>query len=264
MARIILVASFSALFAVSFSAQELCVTVSPNPAPIGSLITMTGHSKSSLAISTPSGCWVQSVRAGTPNGTPVQFWFCIQIPVAIPGCGTTMPRFETWDQTDLNNAQVPPGLYWFEIQWTPTPFGPVTTEWHCVTISSPTATDPVLGYGGPLIWGSVVTFFLTVDPALVNALYAVALSGSTNTGISFGPGIFVSLDPDAIFDLTIPVPDPNYFVNFQGLVPSGGTVFAAAVVPPLFIGCFPLHAQAAVIDSASNVTLSNAVSFTIQ
>jgi hypothetical protein len=102
-----------------------------------------------------------------------------------------------------------------------------------------------------------------VAPAQVNSVYAFALSGSTNTGITFGPGVFLSLDPDAIFNLTFPVPDPNFCVAFQGLVPSGGVVFAAAVIPPLFIGCFPVNAQAGVVDASGTVMLSNVQSFTI-
>ena len=95
------------------------------------------------------------------------------------------------------------------------------------------------------------------------ASWKLALSGSTNTGIPFAPGVFVSLDPDAIFNLTFPVPDPNFFVAFQGTVSPGGIVFAALVVPPLFIGCFPINAQAGVIDAGGNVMLSNVQSFTI-
>jgi hypothetical protein len=262
MTRISLAASLVAFLVASVPAQDLCVTVTPNPASVGSPITVSGHAKSSAGLFTPNGCWVQSIRSGTPNGPMVQSFFCILIPVAIPGCGTTMPRTATWNQTDVNNVQVPPGLYYFEIQWTPTPFGAVTTEWHCVTISAG-PNEPVLGYGGPLIWGSVVTLTLTVAPAQWNAPYAFALSGSTNTGIAFGPGVFGSLDPDAIFNLTVPVPDPNFCVAFQGLVPSGGAVFAALVIPPLFIGCFPINAQAAVVDPSAGVMLSNVQSFTI-
>jgi hypothetical protein len=242
------------------SGQALCVTVSPNPAPLGVPITVSGYAASPYGLYTPNGCWVQSVRSGTPGGPIVQTYGCIQIPVPIPGCGTASPRTTTWNQTDINAAQVPPGLYWFQIPHTSQPFGGPTTEWHCATISGPTPV-PVLSAPTTAFWG--VPFQLTINATThPNEFYGIALSGSTNVGLSIGPGLFVCLDQDAILNLTFPSPHPSYFYNFQGLLDSSG-VGVGVILIPSFGGCFPVHAQAGLIDAAQIIYLSNEIAFTI-
>lgn len=243
-------------------AQGLCVTVAPDPAPQGSTITVTAHAKSATALYTPDGCLVQSIHSGTPNGPSVIGYFCITIPVQIPGCGTATPRTFTWNQLDSNGAQATPGLYWFRIMHTSSMFGAAQTEWHCVTISGPTP-GPVLSAPATGAWGVPLQLILTA-PAHPGEFYAMALSGSTNAGLALTPALFLCLDQDAIFNLTFPTPAGATFSGFQGATDASGNAVGTIFIPPLFLGCFPLHAQAGLIDASFNVSLSNEIHFTIQ
>jgi hypothetical protein len=247
-------------------AQDLSVTVSPNPAPPGSTVVLTAKDASGLGYFTPNGCLIQSVRAGVPGGTPVSLVFCTLVPIAIPACGSSSaPRTGSWNtsQNTMGGGPPGPGLYWFEISKALGPFGPITTEWHSVQIDG-TPPTPVLSAVNTPTWGS--TFQLAINaPANPFETYAVALSASTNVGVNVGPGQHVCLDLDPLFGLTFPTPDPNFFVNFQGMLDGSGAATGIAInIPPLFIGCVPLHAQAATVTFGGLISLSNDLPFTIQ
>jgi hypothetical protein len=249
---------FLALSAAA-GAQNLCVTVSPNPAPQGAPITISGFAVPPGGLYTQSACWVPIIHSGTPNGPVIQALPCAFVPTAIPGCGSALPpRTYTWTPPPA----IAPGLYWFQINWVSTPFGAVTSEFFDVTLQGVPA-GPVLSAAGAATWGS--PFFLSLAaPLHPGEAYAVALSGSTNTGIAIGPGLFVSLDADPIFNLTFPNPDPLTFVAFQGVLDSSGNAGGIGIlIPPLFLGCFPLHAQAAVVSAGGSLALSNELSFTV-
>jgi hypothetical protein len=101
-------------------------------------------------------------------------------------------------------------------------------------------------------------------PANQGDVYVVAMSMSTNYGVDAAPGVHVGLDIDFLFNLTIPTPDPTLFSGFQGTIDQAGGATASIAIPPLFIGCLPLHAQAAVITQSSTILLSNDLPITIQ
>jgi hypothetical protein len=232
--------------------QALCVTVSPNPAPQGASITISGFAASPNGLYSQASCFVPIIHSGTPNGPVIQALPCAFVPTPIPGCGSAAPpRSYTWTP----GPQTAPGLYWFEIDWVSVPFGAPTAEFHGVTIQG-TPPGPVLSGAPGATWGT--PYFLALSaPAHPGGGYAVALSGSTNTGLPLGPGLFLSLDVDAIFNLTFPTPDPAIFVGFQGALDGNGAASGIAIlIPPLFFGCVPLHAQAAVI-AAAGIALSN-------
>lgn len=242
------------------AAQNLCVTVSPNPAPLGSPITISGFAVPPGGLYTQSACWVPIIRSGTPTGPVIQALPCAFVAVAIPGCGSTSPpRTYTWTPSPA----IAPGLYWFQINVVQAQFGAVTSEFHSVTIQGAQPV-PALSPVGSATWGA--PFFLNLSASgHPGEAYAVALSGSTNTGLSIAPGLFLSLDVDAIFNLTFPAPDPLTFVAFQGALDSSGNAAGIGIlIPPLFLGCFPLHAQAGVVSATGGVALSNDLSFTIQ
>jgi hypothetical protein len=243
-------------------AQNLCVTVSPNPAPQGVPVTVSGYAKSP-GLYTPTACWVPVMRAGTPTGQVLFALPCAYVATAIPPCGsTTAPRSFTWNQNAFG-SQAAPGDYWFEIDTTTSPVGPVSTEWHCVTIVGATPR-PTLSTPGNATWGSPFGLGLAA-PGHAGEFYAVALSGTTNTGLALNPNLFLCLDTDAIFNLTFPSPDPTTFVNFQGNLDAQGNAAGITIlIPPLNLGCFPLHAQAGLIGTSGAITLSNEIAFTIQ
>jgi hypothetical protein len=242
------------------SGQALCITISPNPAPPATPITISGYAVSPNGLFSQSVCFVPIIHSGTPNGPVIQALPCAFVPTAIPGCGSTAPpRTYTWTP----GPQIAPGLYWFEIDWVSAPFGTPTSEFHGVTIQG-TPPGPVLSGAATTPWAAPYLLALSA-PAHPGEAYAVALSASTNTGLSIAPGLFLSLDVDAVFSLTFPTPDPALFQNFQGVLDAAGVANGIAIlVPPLFLGCVPLHAEAAVISAAGAVALSNEFSFTIQ
>ena len=242
-------------------AQALCVTVSP-------IRTARRHDHRQLPREVRNGPLTQRMPGpDDPLGVPERLGgpvhpLCITIPVQIQGCGTTMPRTRHCGTELGSTGQVPPGLYWFEIKHAPSGFSPTTTEWHCVTITG-AATDPVLSAAATGSWG--VPFQLTLTaPTHPGEFYAIALSGSTNTGVALSRALPV---PRPGRDLQPHVPDarPVHVRRVPGRHDRwrsrGGPPSTCRHCP---FGCLPLHAQAGIVDSGSNVYLSNEIHFTIQ
>src|SRR5262245_7013674 len=257
-------AVFAALFSATLVAQDLSVTVSPNPAPPGATITVTATDASGLGWYTPFGCLISSISAGTPGGPTINYFPCTFLGVAIPPCGSPTPRTGSWNtsQPMIGGGLPQPGLYYLEIQKSIGPFGAISTEWHAVTLDS-SGMVPVLSAVNAPTWGSVFQMSLS-SPANAMDTYAVALSGSTNTGAAITGSLYLSLDLDAIFGLTFPTPDPNLFGNFQGQLNYLGDSPPITInIPPLFAGCIPLHAQGAAVSATGSIALSNDLHFTI-
>jgi hypothetical protein len=250
----------------SLIAQDLSVTVSPNPAPPGATITVTAQDATGLGWYTPFGCLISSIVAGSPTGTTVKSFPCTFLGVAIPPCGGAAVRTGTWNtaQPIMGGGIAQPGLYYFEILKSIGPFGAISTEWHSVTLDSAMATTPALSAVNAANWGSVFQMQLAAPNNGLDA-YVVALSATTNTGLAVTGSLYLSLDIDAIFNLTFPTPDPLIFGNFQASLDAMGNSPAITInIPPLFAGCIPLHAQAATVSSLGSIALSNDLHFTIQ
>ncbi len=256
-------AAGAALLCASLLAQDLSVTVSPNPAPLGATITVTAQDASGLGLYTPFGCLISSIRSGTPGGPTVRVFPCTFLGVAIPPCPGAAVRTGTWNQS-VTGGTAAPGLYWIEIQKSVGPFGAITTEWHSVTIDTAVPSVPVLSAVNTPTWGNV--FQMAVNaPSHPSETYVVAMSLTTNTGLLVSPGVFLSLDLDALFFLSFPTPDPILFANFQGVLDSNGAATGIGInFPNVPLGCIPLHAQVATVDSFANVALSNDLHFTVR
>lgn len=256
--------ALAVLFASLASAQDLSVTISPNPAVIGTTITVTATDASGQGLYTPFGCLLSSVRSGVPGGTTVKLFPCTFLGIAIPACPSPTPRTGTWNtsQVFIGGGVATPGLYWFEILKSIGPFGAISTEWHSVVLESGNA--PALSAVNSPTWGS--TFQLAINaPANSGEVYALAISASTNSGLAIAPGLHMSLDVDPLFNLSFPNPDAALFVNFQGFLDLSGAATGMAInIPPLFIGCVPLHVQAGMISPGGAISLTNDLHFTIQ
>jgi hypothetical protein len=249
-----------AAVAASTPAQQLAVTVSPNPAPLGSTITVTANSVGAQ-VWTPFGCLITAVRQGSPTGPVVRNFACTFLSVAIPPCGSAAaPRTGTWNQTVTGGGIASPGLYYFEIQHVPAMFGsPTTSEFFAVRIDGPTP-DPILSAAAPPTWNSF--FPMTINaPLYPNDFYLVALSATTNTGIPIGPGQLLSLDNDVLFSLSFPAPLP-IFQGFQSFLdPAGQSTGLGIQFPPNpGLLCFPFHAQGAVFPIGGGIALTNEIS----
>jgi hypothetical protein len=249
----------AAVVAASLSpAQQLTVTVSPNPAPLGSPVTVTAQA-AVQNLFTPFGCLITSVRSGTPNGPTVRLFPCTFLPGAIPLYGSPTSRTGIWDQSVNPGGTATPGLYWFEINHTPGMFGsPTTTEWYSVTISDPADPTPVLAAVNAPLFGSSFQMSLTAGGAHASEPYGIALSFTTNAGIAI-PGGHVSLDADDLFFLSL-AQDPTIFVNFSGNLDFLGNSFLPIQlnIPPVAgVLVVPIHAQAVVFATGGGLLLSN-------
>jgi hypothetical protein len=250
----------AALLAASLvSAQQLTVTVSPNPAPQGVPITVTAQA-TVPGLYTPFGCLISSVRSGAPNGPLVTPSACTFLSVAIPLYGSPTSRTGIWNGTVPGGAPAAPGVYWFEIIHVPGQFGsPNTTEWYSVTITNPVNPTPALAAVNTPLFGSTFEMSLTGDSARDPfASYGVALSFTTNTGIPYAGGV-ACLDPDALFDLSLNQA-PGVFVNFSGQLNylAVNNVPIQILIPPIAgILVVPIHAQAVVFPAAAPFILTN-------
>lgn len=250
----------AAILAASLvSAQQLTVTVSPNPAPQGVPITVTAQA-TVPGLYTPFGCLISSVRSGAPNGPQVGLFGCTFLSVAIPVYGSPTSRTGIWNQTLPGGAIAAPGVYWFEINHVPGQFGsPTTTEWYSVTITDPVNPTPTLAAVNTPNFGSTFEMSLTGDTARDPfASYGVALSFTTNTGIPYAGGV-ACLDPDALFDLSLTQP-ANLLVNFSGqlnyLAVNNAPI--QIVIPSIAgIPVIPIHAQAVVFPTSGPFVLTN-------
>jgi hypothetical protein len=247
-----------ALLAARGPGQQMVVTISPNPAPLGSPVTVTGQA-TAAGLYTPFGCLVGSVRSGMPGGPIAMAFGCTLLGVAIPQCGAP-----TFRQSQFN-APTAAGQYWIEIQHQPGLFTPpLTSEWFCLTVYDPVVDAPVtLAAANAPLFGTTFQMSLT-SPGTPAAPYGVALSFTTNVGIPYTGG-HAALDADALFYLSL-TQDPSLFGNFTG------TLDAAGVSPPILlaipavpgIACLPIHAQAVVFGGSAPFVLSNQLPVTIQ
>lgn len=256
------------LFALPLRAQLLDVTVTPNPAPMGTPITL------SVLASLPNqftlgGCLVTEIRQGTPTGPTVRFFPCTFLGVAIPQCGPgAVPRTLSWNQTGAGAfaGQVPPGDYYFSLSVTNGLFGPVTQQSISVRIDA-TPPLPSLVQTMPATVGGIAFFQLTAAARPFDG-YLTALSLSTNTGFQIPGGPFIGLDYDPLFELSFTGQLPTLLVDFTGSLDGAGQASTIAIVLPNdpIIQCLPLFMQSVVfpITTALPLEATNVASFFIQ
>lgn len=245
------------------SAQMLSVTMTPNPAPSMTNITISVFNRSGGPLFTPGGCLVTTIRSGSPTGPIVRAFPCTFLGVAIPACNSGLAtRMTTWNQAVSPSGFATPGDYYFEILHSPSQFGPISAEYYCVTISGATPSPALSAVNAPVV-GQPFNMAIN-SPSDPFAFYAVVLSFSTNVGTVVTPTLRMCLDQDALFTLTFPAPPPQA-VNFQGGLDSIGqtnSIFRLIPNAPV-ISCLALHAQAGLLTITGNVVLTNDLPFTI-
>lgn len=253
----------AALLTTLSQAQQLAVTVSPNPAPLGATITITAQG-TVPGLYTPFGCLLYSVHAGTPTGPAVRLFPCVYLPGSVPTWGAATSRTGIWNQA-VSTSYSPtgfatPGLYWLELQHQPGMWGsPVTSEWFSVVIDDPANTAPVLAPVNTPNFGSTFYMTLAAGQGHANEPYGIAFALTTNTGIQVPGGPFVSLDPDWLFDYSLTL-DANVFVNTVGSLDGlGGNSLPIALNIPAIPGVLviPIHAQAVVFPAGGGLVMSN-------
>ncbi|UCC28983.1 MAG: FG-GAP repeat protein [Phycisphaerales bacterium] len=87
------------------------LSVIPNPAPSGEPIEFTVTNKGTVTIELPNSVWVIIKNSG---GDVVFPGLVFPVVVPVPPGGSETCR---WDQTDINGAQVAPGVYTVEVPY---------------------------------------------------------------------------------------------------------------------------------------------------
>ena len=255
-------AAFVVIAALSLG-QEMTVTISPNPAPLGQPITITVQA-AHANLYTPNGCLLSDIKIGTPTGTSCALFPCTFVPVAIPLYGSPTSRQYTWNQSVLPGAipggTATPGVYYFQITYQVGGgiVNPAGSESFPVTIDNPANPTPALAALNTPHFGQDFQMGLSAGSPHGGQLYAVALSFTSNAGIPI-PGAHVALDNDSLFALSLSA-DPNLFLNFSGVLDSFGSPFQPIhILIPAVAGLLvvPIHAQAVVVGPVGELTLSN-------
>jgi len=143
--KILTTALLSLAVGSTASATDLQLTVSPEVAKPGQIVTVTMTNTSATDTYTlPSPCLWKSVNAGGYNAVPVFNMFCGSFlsPVA-PGQTISM----AWDQTDDSGSQVGDGTYVFPVRIYDASFSTITMA-PTVVVSSVTNPPALYGKGG--------------------------------------------------------------------------------------------------------------------
>lgn len=242
------------LLSTSLLAQNVAGVISPNPAPIGTSVTLTITNGSGAMINLPSSCAASSVHSGGPNGPIVSGFFCLTVITPLAPCATR-------SQTFTPSPALPAGTYWFRVDYFQ-PLAPgLSTEWFCFDYVQPPTQR--LGATTPARIGQSLLMNIG-SPNTPSVPYIAAASLTTNVGLPILPGVSLCLDPDFLFNLSFPSPDPILFANFQGTLDASGNALNLTVnIPNLpVLLCRPLHVQAAIL-STSGLRLTNTCNFAI-
>ena len=191
------------LLALSFG--SVAAAQSPNPYPHGVPIPHTFYNETGAPLDfSPCGPVITDA-AGVPLFIPL----CPAVILTLqPG-----ESYTTWWSQHLDTGQLaPPGVYFV----------------NGVPYDTGAAEAAVVPLGEPKV-GETRSFFLTA-PSDPDALYLLALAGSSTTGIPIGCGLTFPLDLDPL--LLASLTNPVTFQNFQGnLDPDGQTDRPALAVP---------------------------------
>jgi len=180
----------------------------------------------------------------------------IQIPVSL---APNQSMQWTWDQKDMNAAQVSPGIYEVRLRYF-SGSNPVDLKTR-FTIDS-----TVLNVAGTPRPGATVPFALSA-PGAPGRVYQVALSFGASPGIPVAGGRLIPLNLDHLLLASVTVGAP-IFNQFLGMLDASGAATARLVVPNqgALIGV-RFHAGFAAFDRAAPggvLTFSDSVPLQIQ
>lgn len=203
---------------------QVTSTVGPATAPLGCPISISIANDN-----TTSAIWtgVCPYNVADLSGNIVFQPFCVLIVVSIAPGGVFTVQ---WDQKDGAGNQMPPGVYIVNV-FLP---GSAISQSHVITLAGVDAGMTTLG---PLRPGTTRGLSLC-SPQNGNNIYGIAASMTTNTGIPTCGGTF-PLDNDALFQLSLASPSPN-FHNFLGTLNAQGTTDGlGAAIPSITVPNIP-------------------------
>ena len=225
-------------------------------------MTLTNNSAQTILL--PSSCVFQAVSPGDCSSPPVFAPICLAVLTPIPPGGSASG---SWDQTDNLGAQVPPGIYAFNINYFSSDFttfsccptvevcsSPATQAMEVPRVGTPpnpsafqpgVTTAPIVGE----TWDPVIDHSSFLPTAVID-LVAVTLA-PTN----------VSVPPFGTFLCDIFTP-PGLLVLFTN--PNPGTPFSIPVPCNCdFIGLTLCTQGASVGADGTTILLTNALDITI-
>ena len=251
------------LAAGSVCGQGLSATISPNPAPQGSPITITYEASTMVYLS--NGCGLTSVHQGSPAGPAVYTPFICTLQIILLGPG--LPASVQWQGLDNSGNPVAPGTYYVRVvayvngtgAQLPPSYFPVRID-----PPPPTPVGPILNMVGAPTRGQ--TLQLTInDPAEPFGTYFLAASLTTNQGLTISPTQHLALDQDILWNLSYPNPHPALFLNTLGTLDFYGYTAAPNVFIPNLANLqgWPIAFHAVVIGS-TGLKLTNPDTGSIQ
>jgi len=198
-------------------AQVISASFSPNPAPPGVPVTVTGTDATGggLALACPC-CWYE-IHAGSPTGPVVSLGiFC---PSVIVPVGPNGNFAFTWNQKDDTGSFVPPGQYWFVLKaWDPG-FTSISQDFFCLSIQGP--SEPALRNTSPAQVG--MPLGLEIDaPVQTGAFYLTVASFTSNNPLPNPAGGLTCIDFDILFQISLAPGTPGVFDNFKGFLDGSG------------------------------------------
>ena len=254
MLRALVLSSLLGSFVTSSGvAQGVSAVILPNPVLPGSTVsvTVTEANGTSIVFTTP--CGFDQVRADSPTGPVINASPCPLANTPVSPWGSVSG---TWNVSGFG-----PGTYWLRMRYWDANLAVLTSEWCCLQVAypfTPTLTAQTPAQVGQDLLMTLGSGFPAGTP------YVAAASYTTNQGLPLGPGNYLCLDIDFLFDLSFPIPLPGLFSNFIGVLDANGSATGLTVHLPNipFLQCKPLHVQAAVLPP-SGLELTNVLNFTI-
>jgi hypothetical protein len=197
-------------------AQSVTLTTFPQTAALGQhlQIILDNRTPNTVGLPTPAP-WSIHDSASRVVFSPIT----IQIPVSLP---PFQSKKWTWDQKDMNLAQVAPGAYEARLRYFTTT-GPID-------LKAPFTIDSaVLSVSSQPTPGATVRFGLSA-PRAPGRVYQVALSFGTSPGIPLAGGRLIPLNVDHLLFASLTV-GPPLFNQFLGVLDRSGTGAARLAVP---------------------------------
>lgn len=245
-------ASVLLLLVSSLGAQGVSVVLSPAVVPVGGTLSIAVTEANGVTLTFPSSCNFEGIVQGSPSGPIVDGPFCLLVLTNLGPCQTST---SSWGLA----PNIGPGLYYVRVSYYD-PSSSFRSEYFPFHIG---LNEPRLTSTVPARIGQSLPLSL-FSPSVPSAYYAAAASFTTNTGFQALPNLFVSLDPDFLFFLSFPTPDPLLFTNFQGFLDLTGSAQLSVEIPNLpALLCKPLHVQAVVQSPLGAVRASSVQNFSI-
>lgn len=264
MIRIITALVLAYVIVAPMPGQNLAVTITPNPSVIGQGAAVLIRNQSPYIIAFTDSCFIRQISRARPDGETVwQASACADVVTYVPPGGFVE---DAWNGLDSQGGMAPPDTYWMVISYLRADAWEPMTERFALTVHGDLPGPFLTAIVPPQIGDNL---HLAIDaPAFPGGSYLAAAAFTTNRGFDLGGGLYVALDLDDLFALSLASETDGIFQNFQGSLDSNGHTEKPYVsIPglPELVGR-GFHVQALVAPVANpieGVALTNPLSLVI-